>query len=160
MSNPGCYATGSQLGLGPLVSQSLVNGLPCIFGVSGYSGAGTKPSPKNDVNHLNNNLLPYSLVGHIHEREISSHLTNPVAFMPHVGQFFRGITLTIHVIPEVKSIAGEHGVEVGGFKLDPSGKRLVLVVTLDNLLKGAATQAIQNVNLALNLKETMGFVAS
>ena len=39
------------------------------FGVSGYSGAGVTPSDKNNPEVLRDNLLPYALVGHIHERE-------------------------------------------------------------------------------------------
>ncbi len=49
---------------------------PSVFGVSGYSGAGTAPSKNNDVDYLNNNFLPYKLQNHIHEREISYQLGN------------------------------------------------------------------------------------
>jgi len=55
--------------------------------------------------------------------------------------------------PWVSHIAGKHGVQIGGFTLSENGKRLVVVATLDNLLKGAATQALQNINLALGLDE-------
>ncbi|KAI9207860.1 protein arg-6, mitochondrial precursor [Polychytrium aggregatum] len=183
ISNPGCYATGSQLGIAPLVDY--VAAAPSVFGVSGYSGAGTNPSPKNDVNNLSDNLIPYALTDHIHENEIGHHLGSPVGFVPHVGQWFQGISLTISIplnktltaqevrdlyvakyanekmikvlevgtIPEVKHISGKHHVEIGGFKVHSSGKRVVVVVTIDNLLKGAATQAIQNINLALGLGE-------
>ena len=44
----------------------------------------------------------------------------------------------------------------GGFTLSADGHRLVVVATIDNLLKGAATQALQNLNLAFGLPETMG----
>ena len=46
--------------------------------------------------------------------------------------------------------------EVLGFELAVDGRRAVVVATLDNLLKGAATQALQNLNLALGLDETTG----
>ncbi|TPX72559.1 hypothetical protein CcCBS67573_g05779 [Chytriomyces confervae] len=200
ISNPGCYATGSQVALAPLVKAGFV--LPglsgvSIFGVSGYSGAGTTPSPKNDVNLLRDNMMPYALTGHIHEREIGHQLsrgflsnTTPleVAFMPHVGQFFRGISLTVSIpvsktvtpgqvqalyeqtyagqklikvlkvgeIPEVRDIQNKHGVQVGGFAVGSGGKRVVVVATIDNLLKGAATQALQNMNLALGFDEYAG----
>ncbi|KAI8619002.1 bifunctional acetylglutamate kinase/N-acetyl-gamma-glutamyl-phosphate reductase [Chytriomyces sp. MP71] len=200
ISNPGCYATGSQVALAPLVKAGFV--LPglsgvSIFGVSGYSGAGTNPSPKNDVNLLKDNLMPYSLTGHIHEREIAHQLSRgflsnsaplEVAFVPHVGQFFRGISLTASIpvtksvtpgdvqalyeefyagqklikvykageIPEVRDIQNQHGVHVGGFGVGSAGKRVVVVATIDNLLKGAATQALQNMNLALGLDEYAG----
>lgn len=89
ISNPGCYATAAQLGIAPLLKH--LEGTPTVFGVSGYSGAGTKPSPKNDVDNLSNNIVPYSLTDHIHEREISAQLGHPVAFIPHVAVWFQGI---------------------------------------------------------------------
>ncbi|KAI8897816.1 putative acetylglutamate kinase [Globomyces pollinis-pini] len=190
VANPGCYATGSQVGLYPLVKNNLIRSSPTIFGVSGYSGAGTTPSRKNDLNELKDNLMPYSLTGHIHEREISYHTGTTsiggVSFIPHVASWFQGISLTISVplskkltkenvlelykecysnerlisvtdqIPEVKNIAGQHGVEVGGFTVSSNGDRVVVVATIDNLLKGAATQCLQNMNLALSLDEYAG----
>lgn len=56
ISIPGCYATGAQLALAPIAEH--LGAMPSIFGVSGYSGAGTKPSPKNDVKLLHDNLMP------------------------------------------------------------------------------------------------------
>jgi len=182
IANPGCYATGIQLGVAPALG--LLAGAPQAFGVSGYSGAGTTPSPRNDPERLRDNLMAYSLVGHVHEREASRQLGHPVRFIPHVAAFFRGISLTItlplaraetaasllaryteayrdeplvqvmHEVPEVKVAAGRHDVTIGGFAVD--GTHAVLVVTLDNLLKGAATQAVQNINLALGLPERLG----
>lgn len=45
--------------------------------------------------------------------------------------------------PVVKNIAGRHGVDVGGFAVHSSGKRAVVCATIDNLLKGAATQCLR-----------------
>ncbi|WP_295557147.1 N-acetyl-gamma-glutamyl-phosphate reductase [uncultured Stenotrophomonas sp.] len=181
ISNPGCYATAMQLAVHPLLD--LLAGPPQCFGVSGYSGAGTTPSDKNNVELLADNLMPYALTNHVHEREVSVQLGVAVEFMPHVAPHFRGITLTanlwlnrvqtreqiverfrqayageplIEVVddaPWVSRIAGRHGAQVGGFTLAPGGKRVVVVATLDNLLKGAATQAMQNLNLALGIDE-------
>lgn len=96
IANPGCYATAAQIGIAPLLDN--LGGQPSVFGVSGYSGAGTKPSPKNDVDNLANNIIPYSLVDHIHEREISKQLGTPVAFMPHVAMWFQGIHVSIPLV--------------------------------------------------------------
>ncbi|KAH6645834.1 acetylglutamate kinase [Truncatella angustata] len=188
ISNPGCYATGAQLGIAPLVD--FLGGSPSVFGVSGYSGAGTKPSPKNDTNLLDNNLIPYSLTDHIHEREVSSQLGTPVAFTPHVARWFQGIHHTIHIplkqtmtsreirqiyqdryageklvkvigeAPTVKNISQKHHVEIGGFAVHSSGKRVVICATIDNLLKGAATQCLQNMNLARGYAEFEGIPLS
>jgi N-acetyl-gamma-glutamyl-phosphate reductase / acetylglutamate kinase len=54
----------------------------------------------------------------------------------------------------VKSISGRHGVEIGGFAVHSSGKRVVIVATIDNLLKGAATQCLRKC-----LAETMIYTA-
>lgn len=174
IANPGCYATAAQLAIAPLVEH--LGGQPTIFGVSGYSGAGTKPSPKNDVKLLTDNLIPYSLTDHIHEREISSQLGVEVAFIPHVAVWFQGIHHSISLplnktmssrdirqiyqdryageklvkvvgeAPTVKNISGRHGVEIGGFAVHSSGKRVVVCATIDNLLKGAATQCLRKSN--------------
>ena len=181
ISNPGCYATAMQLAIAPLLDQ--LAGPPQCFGVSGYSGAGTTPSDKNNPELLRDNLMPYALTDHMHEREVSAQLGVPVEFMPHVAAHFRGITMTVNLwlqqplaldaiqrryreryageplievldeAPWVSRIAGKHGMQIGGFTLAPGNKRLVVVATLDNLLKGAATQAMQNLNLALGLDE-------
>jgi N-acetyl-gamma-glutamyl-phosphate reductase len=184
ISNPGCYATGAQLGLAPALELCMA--APHVFGVSGYSGAGTTPSDKNDPEKLRDNLMPYALAGHLHEREVSHRLGREVFFTPHVAPFFRGITLTISLplsapvsraellaryraaydgeplvevsegVPLVRDAACGHGVAIGGFALDEAGRRAVVVVTLDNLLKGAATQALQNLNLAFGEDELRG----
>ncbi len=184
ISNPGCYATAMQLAIAPL-KQDLA-APPTCFGVSGYSGAGTTPSERNDPEKLRDNLMPYTLTGHVHEREVTKHLGIPVESVPHVAPHFRGITMTvnlwldraldeavvkrkyrdfyrgeqlIHVVddsPWVSDIANKHYVEIGGFGVAPGGKRVVIVSTLDNLLKGAATQAMQNLNVALGLFEFTG----
>lgn len=181
ISNPGCYATAMQLAIAPL--SDMLAAPPVCFGVSGYSGAGTTLSDRNDVDKLRDNLMPYSLTGHVHEREVSERLGMPVEFMPHVAPHFRGITLTANLwlqqpmtrdairaryaqryagealvrlvdeAPWVSRIAGRHHCEIGGFAVAPGGKRVVVVATLDNLLKGAATQALQNLNLVLGLPE-------
>jgi N-acetyl-gamma-glutamyl-phosphate reductase len=181
ISNPGCYATAMQLSIAPL--KDLLAAPPVCFGVSGYSGAGTTPSDKNDPDKLRDNLMPYALTGHMHEKEASRHLGLPVEFMPHVAPHFRGLTVTTNLYlarplkreeviqrfqasydneplvrvvdeaPWVSRIAHQHHVEIGGFALSADGKRVVVVATLDNLLKGAATQAIQNINLVLGCDE-------
>ncbi|WP_266169679.1 N-acetyl-gamma-glutamyl-phosphate reductase [Dyella subtropica] len=181
ISNPGCYATAVQLSIAPL--KDLLAAPPVCFGVSGYSGAGTTPSDKNDPEKLRDNLMPYSLTGHMHEKEASRHLGLPVEFMPHVAPHFRGLTVTTNLYlarpmkredilarfhhaydgeklvkvldeaPWVSLIADKHHTELGGFAMSVDGKRVVVVATLDNLLKGAATQAIQNINRAIGVDE-------
>lgn len=184
IANPGCYATAMQLALAPL--DGLLDGVPSVFGVSGYSGAGTNPSPRNDQERLKDNLMPYSLAGHKHEREATRHLGFPVRFMPHVHPAFRGLIVTASAPlkdatdagalkalfekkyageslislrddpPELRDGSSINGVVIGGFAVSEDGKHAAVVAAEDNLLKGAAVQAIQNVNLALGLEEMTG----
>ena len=184
IANPGCYATAMQLAIAPL--QNKLRAAPSVFGVSGYSGAGTTPSPRNDPDRLRDNLMPYGLIGHKHEREATWHLGTPVRFSPHVHPAFRGLSTTTHLplvggmdaqalfdhynnvykdeplvhvqldAPELKDGASFPGVILGGFSVSEEGDHAVVVSTLDNLLKGAAVQALQNLNIALGLPETLG----
>ena len=57
--------------------------------------------------------------------------------------------------PRVQSVAGTNRCEIG-IHLDPSGKKAVILSAIDNLGKGAAGQAVQNMNLLLSLPETTG----
>lgn len=188
ISNPGCYATAMQMAIAPM--RDLLSGPAQCFGVSGFSGAGTSPSDKNDPEKLRDNLMPYALTDHVHEREVSAQLAWAVQFMPHVAPHFRGLSITsnlhlrepmtLHDVrqkyrdfyageplveisdesPWVSAIAGTPGAAIGGFTMGDAGHRLVVVSVLDNLLKGAATQAIQNLNLAFGLPETAGLIVS
>jgi len=184
IANPGCYATAMQLALVPLVP--LLEGPAHVFGVSGYSGAGTTPSPKNDPEALRDNVMPYSLVGHVHEREVATQLGCRLFFVPHVAPFFQGVTVTVSValsppttrdalaaryhaaydaepqvrfqeaIPLVRDIVGRHDVVLGGLAVSADLRHAVVVATIDNLLGGAATQALRNLNLALGFPENQG----
>ncbi len=181
IANPGCYATGIQMGLKPLLPylKGTTHDVPTAFGVSGYSGAGTQPSNKNDPDRLADNLLAYKATGHTHENEVSHVLQHTIRFMPHVAAHFRGIHITLsgqlkapmseegmlalfnefyadHTLikiqsnpAEIQQIKNKHHMIMGGFtvsKREPG--HFVFNVCLDNLLKGAATQAVQNMNLA------------
>mgnify|MGYP000450318941 CR=1 FL=1 len=185
IANPGCYATAAGLALVPLADD--LDAPPVVFGVSGHSGAGKTPSPRNDPERLANNLMPYQLTGHVHEQEISHRLGRDVAFHPHVAPFFRGLSVTIRAqfkapveaqtlldrwrqvyadaplievvadVPEIRQVAGSARAMLGGVSVDARDARSVsFVVVLDNLLKGAASQAMQNINVSLGLGALSG----
>jgi LysW-gamma-L-alpha-aminoadipyl-6-phosphate/LysW-L-glutamyl-5-phosphate reductase len=61
----------------------------------------------------------------------------------------------IYRYPEPKLLAGTNFCDVG-FEKDPRGSRLVVMAALDNLGKGAAGNAVQAMNIACGLPETMG----
>ncbi|MCC6624187.1 MAG: N-acetyl-gamma-glutamyl-phosphate reductase [Deltaproteobacteria bacterium] len=184
IANPGCYATAAELAIYPLIGE--LDGPAHVFGISGYSGAGTTPSPRNDPARLADNVMPYALSGHAHETEIRWQLGHKVFFTPVVASFFRGLVVTAHMttkaplsvdeivarfekayafeplvtlqrdIPEPRAAAFRHGATVGGFAAEATERHVVVCATLDNLLKGAATQALQNLNLASGQDELAG----
>ncbi|TIA98029.1 hypothetical protein E3P94_00587 [Wallemia ichthyophaga] len=202
ISNPGCYATNTQLLLAPLLPYLKQGNQPTVFGMSGYSGAGTKTGekdsngvpvtlPKMDDVALGGACKPYALTDHIHEREAGFHLSKlgaggiNVAFTPIVGPWFQGIVSVaslplerdlrasdvrklyedryqneklikfINEVPTIPDIAGRHGWIGGGVQVHSKGERVVVVGALDNLLKGAATQCMQNLNIALGLDDNL-----
>jgi len=111
IANPGCYATSTQLLIAPLLPFLARPAWPSVFGMSGYSGAGTvvgpqdpngRPTsiPKISAEDLNSGVRPYALTDHIHEREAGAHLSRllplgtesmKVAFVPSVAPWFSGI---------------------------------------------------------------------
>ncbi|KAB5589254.1 N-acetyl-gamma-glutamyl-phosphate reductase / acetylglutamate kinase [Ceratobasidium theobromae] len=115
ISNPGCYATSTQLLLTPLLPHLAPHTVPTVFGVSGYSGAGTqsgqkdpaKPIPKISGESLKGGIKPYALTDHIHERESGHHLSTlspvTVAFTPAVAPWFSGI-LSVASVPLAKPL--------------------------------------------------------
>ena len=184
ISNPGCYASAIQFSIEPI--KELIDGRVSCMGISGYSGAGASPSAKNDPENLLDNIIPYSLSGHIHEKEVIKNCYENLTFSPHVGNFFRGILITSHMqlkdrhtskevmsyfedfyknsslikigeeIPMINKVAGTHLVHIGGFSIGEDGKSLTICCVLDNLLKGAATQIIQNLNCVCGIDELTG----
>lgn len=105
ISNPGCYSTSVQLLVAPLAKYISPQSPPTAFGISGYSGAGTKSGnqPKITPESLGGAVRPYSLTDHIHEREASTHLSTltsqpfQLGFVPVVAPWFQGILTTVSV---------------------------------------------------------------
>ena len=186
ISNPGCYASAMQFMLAPL--KNVLDGPAHFFGISGYSGAGATPNSRNNLESLQDNILPYSLVSHLHEKEVKENCYPNILFTPHVGNFFRGIlmtgnfTLTSAIaledaynifkkyyenkelifiqdnVPNMQIVQNTSNVIIGGFEFDEKINRLTFCCTLDNLLKGAATQAVQNLNSAFGWEDNLGII--
>lgn len=173
---PGCYPTASQLALKPLLDAGLVDTQqwPVINAVSGVSGAGRKASMTNSFCEVS--LHAYGVFTHRHQPEISTHLGCEVIFTPHLGNFKRGILATITVkladgvsdtqVTEVLENAYQNqplvrplgagqsarlqSVQNTGFcdiGWSVKGQHLILTSAIDNLLKGAASQAMQCINI-------------
>ena len=198
VANPGCYPTGANLAVAPLLAEALVGPGGLIFdSYSGASGAGRTYNPKSRNLYLevNENLRAYAVGSHKHTPEIErvvEHLAGahfPVTFVPHLAPLDRGILTTAFCRPagQVSSAdllaaarefyAGQPFVRVvddpgevstgnvrGSNYCDWSAKYLertgcvVAVTAIDNTVKGAAGQAVENLNLMFGLERTAGLV--
>ena len=172
---PGCYPTASQLALKPLVESNLLdkNQWPVINATSGVTGAGRKANLTSSFCEVS--LQPYGVFNHRHQPEIAAHLGCDVIFTPHLGNFKRGILATIttklekgvteadiqvafnhayadtpavrlldNEMPKIQSVEKTPFCDIG-WKVQ--GEHLIVVSAIDNLLKGASSQAMQCINI-------------
>jgi len=152
---------------------------------SGVSGAGKTPSERTHFSECHGSLSAYGVFNHRHGAEIEQGAGATVTFTPHLVPLDRGLLSTIYVrvppgtteemladvyvrayagapfvrlagpaLPEIKHVAHTNFCDIG-WRVDPSG-RAILVSVLDNLLKGASGQAVQNMNVMLGIDERTG----
>ncbi len=182
VANPGCYATASLLAVLPIQDYTDRIIFDCK---SGWSGAGRTSKYADDPSLIEDNLIPYKLTTHPHKSEIQQFLKPKISLTPHVIDTFQGMLCTAHILlhkqissnqtielyqsfykdfpliqvareaPNIKTTQGRTLSKIGGFEIDDTG-RLVIVSSIDNLLKGAASQAVQNMNLMLGLAINTG----
>ena len=183
---PGCYPTASQLAVKPLLEEGLVDTAqwPVINATSGVSGAGRKASMTNSFCEVS--LQPYGVFNHRHQPEIASHLGTDVIFTPHLGNFKRGILATITLklvagaseqqvntafkvayenksavrllesaLPNIQNVENTPFCDLG-WKVQ--GEHVIVVSAIDNLLKGASSQAMQCLNIHYGFPELTALV--
>jgi N-acetyl-gamma-glutamyl-phosphate reductase len=154
---------------------------------SGVSGAGKTPTERTHFSECYGSLSAYGVFNHRHGAEIEQGAGRQVTFTPHLVPIDRGILSTIYLrvapgtteeaigdvlaaayagatfvrlvgpaLPEIKHVAHTNFCDIG-WRVDPSG-RVILVSVIDNLLKGASGQAVQNMNVMLGLDERTGLL--
>ncbi|HXH61081.1 MAG TPA: N-acetyl-gamma-glutamyl-phosphate reductase, partial [Fimbriimonadaceae bacterium] len=186
VANPGCYVTASLLALMPLARAGLVSGVPVIDAKSGVSGAGrSSGDAQSSLGELHGSFKPYKTTGHRHTAEIEQMYGGPVRFTPHLLPISRGICSTIHMPiaegadrdalyecwerayadepfvrtqqepPSTKQVHGSNSCLLFA-DVDARTGHAVLVSVIDNLVKGASGQAVQNMNLMFDIPETEG----
>jgi N-acetyl-gamma-glutamyl-phosphate reductase len=181
VANPGCHATNAILGLKPLVP--FLDGVPVVDSKTGVSGAGRSRKETDYLfSEMTGNFKAYSETGHRHIPEVEQEVGVKIRFTPHLIPVSRGIYTTIHApvrspeqvvdayrsayagepfvrvvdqIPSTKQVLGSNRVDIHVAIDDHTGFAVVSVVQ-DNLAKGAAGQAIQNMNLMSGFPEDAG----
>ncbi len=187
IANPGCFATGISLALWPAL-QALGPSDVTITALTGASGSGATPKPTTHYPTREGNVRAYKVLRHQHLGEIYQLLGNDnhLAFTPVSGPWVRGIWGTARIklpenitaetvqdwyqaayagrplvrlwpdaLPELRYTADTPFCDIGWMV---EGRDLVVGFAIDNLLKGAASQAVQNLNLISNLPETLGLL--
>jgi N-acetyl-gamma-glutamyl-phosphate reductase len=182
IANPGCYATAALLALAPLADAIDPVGV-VIDAKSGVSGAGRSPSPSSHAGSVLDNLSPYRVGRHQHVPEIEQALGFRVCLVPHLLPVKRGLMVTCyaraleddlrerledsyatsHVVsvlpeevePQLARVQGTDAAEIGLFE-DRSTGTAIVICAIDNLGKGAAGQAVQNVNAVYGFSEAAG----
>ncbi len=194
VANPGCYPTGSILGLLPGVKRNIFDANTIqIDAKSGVTGAGRKADKATGFSEVNESFKAYKLFEHQHVPEINQELSRAVkkdievVFVPHLLPVNRGILSTIYVklakktntkalvdvykkfyagepfvkvyengfLPELKNVVNTNFCDIG-LRVNEDKKLAVIVTVIDNLDKGAAGQAVQNMNIMQGFEETSG----
>lgn len=186
IANPGCFATAIQLALLPLAQSKKYADTVHINATTGSTGAGVSLSPTSHFSWRNNNLSWYKPFTHQHLGEIYRTLKTLNAptelfFLPQRGDFTRGIFATAYtsfegsleeayalyedfyssatftqVSREPLSLKTVVNTNNCFLHLHLHEKTLLVTSCIDNLIKGASGQAIQNTNLMMGWEETLG----
>lgn len=185
VANPGCYPTATLLGLLPFVPH-LASSSVFVDAKSGVSGAGKTPSEKTHFCKINENMFAYSPLEHRHQVEIEekveffAHQSLNINFIPHLCPFTRGMLVSIYASltqeldplallkdtyanhpfvriithpSEVKNVSGTHFCDIFA---KMRGRDIFISSSIDNLLRGASSQALCNANLMCHLPQDLG----
>lgn len=188
IANPGCYPTASLLGILPFVSYIKEDSSIFIDAKSGVSGAGKKLSETTHYCTINENIFAYNPLKHRHAPEIKEKIKKiynkdlQINFIPHLIPATRGMLCSIYVSlqeeidayevlkefykeskfvrvfnkpVDIKSSSGTNFCDIFA---TTNKKDLFVSSSIDNLLRGASSQAVVNANLAFGFEEDLGIV--
>ena len=195
VSNPGCFATATLLGLAPLAASGALKGRVVVDAKTGSSGSGAKPAANTHHPQRANSFYAYKPFTHQHVPEIEQTLgdatggrwASELVFMTHSLPVSRGIFASIYA--ELEEGRGMTAEELRGLYEDfykgsffvrlvngspdinwvkltnfcdigfaARGRQVAVFSALDNLVKGASGQAVQNMNLMFGLEEKEGLL--
>ena len=176
---PGCYPTAALLALWPLRdrSEDVV-----VDAKSGVSGAGREATQTTHFVSVTENVQAYQVEGHRHAAELEQELNGAsFTFVPHLVPVEQGLLASCYVTAEVghdelldlyrEAYEDEPFIDLADeppgtddvretnrcrIHVTIAGGRVIALAAIDNLWKGAAGQAVQDLNLMLGLPETEG----
>ena len=183
IANPGCFPTSAILGLLPFMDVRVKNTPIIIDAKTGVSGAGKKLSEVTHFVNVNDNLFAYNPFVHRHAPEISQKLGidfDEVNFVPHLVPLTRGMISSIYI--QVDENIDAYAILKDYYKAEPSvrifdkpvdmknvagtnfcdlyvkqkGSTLFISSAIDNLMRGASSQAVVNANIMMGIRELSG----
>ena len=170
IANPGCYTTTSILTLYPMVKEGIINPDTIIIDAkSGTSGAGHTPEIEEQLGYacgrddlkliFTPHLVPMNrgilVTAYANLAKDVTYEDVKAAYDKYYDKEYFVRVLPKDVCPETRWVEGSNFVDIG-FKIEPRTNRLIMMGALDNLVKGAAGQAVQNMNLLFGLPENEG----
>jgi len=183
VANPGCFPTSAILGLLPFMDKRIEHTPIIVDAKTGVSGAGKKLSEVTHFVNVNDNLFAYNPLLHRHAPEIAQKLGvdfDEVNFVPHLVPITRGMLSSIYIQVEgsfdayailkdfykddkhirvsqnpvdMKNVAGTNFCDI---YVKQKGNILFISSAIDNLMRGASSQAVVNANIMMGLDESMG----
>lgn len=183
VANPGCFPTSAILGLLPFMQYYIAHTPIIIDAKTGVSGAGKKLSDTTHFVNVNDNLFAYNPLMHRHAPEIADKLSvdfEDINFVPHLVPITRGMISSIYIqvsddfnaeavlreyyknAPHVriskepttmKDVAGTNFCDI---YVKRKGNTLFISSAIDNLMRGASSQAVVNANIMTGLDENTG----
>jgi len=178
VANPGCYPTATLLGLLPFVD--FIEGAVFVDAKSGVSGAGKKLSENTHFVTIDENMFAYNPIKHRHSVEIKEKSNLDINFVPHLLPINRGMMISIYATlkdknidakqilqkkyqneefirikdqpVDIKSTAGTNFCDI--FVMQ-NGNSIFINTSIDNLLRGASSQAVVNANLMMGYEENV-----
>ena len=186
VANPGCYPTATLLALTPFVPYLDPNANIFVDAKSGVSGAGKKLSETTSFVNVSENMFAYNPLNHRHSPEIHEkvlELTDidvKINFVPQLIPVTRGMLVNIYATLEdicdakevlrdfykddefvrVKespvNIKDTSGTNYCDIYVQQDGNALFISSSIDNLLRGASSQAVVNANLMCGFEANLG----
>ncbi|MDD5053530.1 MAG: N-acetyl-gamma-glutamyl-phosphate reductase [Sulfuricurvum sp.] len=186
IANPGCHVTASLMALTPFLDHIDLTQPIFIDSKTGVSGAGKSPSAAVHYVSVNDNINCYNIIKHRHATEIEQHASAlcshdvKVTFVPSLVPMTRGMLACVYATlktscdplvmmesfyadkafvrvrtapPHTKMTSGTNFADVYATR---HGNALVSMCAIDNLMRGASSQALVNANLMMGLDEGLG----
>lgn len=186
IANPGCHVTATLLALVPFLPYVDLSQPIFVDSKTGVSGAGKTPTSGTHYVSVNENTNHYNIIKHRHSAEIMEHASKlfgqkvEITFVPTLVPMTRGMMASVYAtlkididpqsilkkyyeskpfvrviddLPHTKSVSGTHFADLYASK---NKNALVSFCAIDNLLRGASSQALANANIMCGLDEAAG----